>query len=642
VIPEFGHFALILAMCLAFVQASVPLWGASRQNVAYMNTARATAKGQFVFVALSFLALAYSFLTNDFSVAYVAENSNTNLPWLYRICAIWSAHEGSLLLWLAILSFWSAAVSIFSRQLPLEMVARVLAVLALISIGFYLFLLTTSDPFIRLLPNIPVNGSSINPILQDPGLAVHPPMLYMGYVGFSVAFAFAIAALMSGRLDATWARWSRPWTMIAWCFLTLGIVLGSWWAYRELGWGGWWFWDPVENASFLPWLVGTALLHSLIVTEKRNVFKAWTVLLAVTAFSLSLLGTFLVRSGILISVHAFAVDPKRGLYLLRFLMVVVGGSLLLYAWRGRKIVNTGSFHLLSRESALLANNVLLFVAMVTILLGTLYPLIISALGLAKLSVGAPYFNAVFVPLMIPTLLLMGIAPWMHWQSMPRDRWPKKIIAIFVGVVLLAIALPFLVGAKEQITVIVGLALALWVMMNSAASIRWKRLTRSQLPLLFAHVGVGVTVIGLVLTTAYSQQKDLSLKPGAQVALGPYHFVFDGVARLTGPDYSGYQGIIRVYRGQQLLNTLYPQVRSFPVQQISTTKSAIDASIFRDLYVAIGNSLPGEAWSVRLYYKPFVRWIWAGGFLMVIGGLISLSDRRYRKRQGENDEQPEQQ
>lgn len=629
-IPEFGQFALILALGLAFVQATVPLYGAWRGHVQSMRLARFTALGQFAFVGFAFSALAYAFLTNDFSVTYVANNSNTNLPAMYRFCAIWSAHEGSILLWIFILTIWTAAVAVFSRSLPLDMIARVLAVLGMICIGFYVFLLTSSDPFSRMLPNMPLNGADINPILQDPGLAIHPPMLYMGYVGFSVAFAFAIAALMSGKLDSVWARWSKPWTLIAWSFLTFGIVLGSWWAYRELGWGGWWFWDPVENASFLPWLVATALVHSLSVTEKRNVFKAWTVLLAVCAFSLSLLGTFLVRSGVLISVHAFAVDPKRGMYLLRFLAIVVGASLVLYAWRGRKIVNTGSFQFLSRETMLLANNIVLFIGMVTVLLGTLYPLFINALGLAKISVGAPYFNAVFVPLMVPMLVLIGIGPYFRWQQMSIKHLWLRLGVIFIISLALALILPRLTGASETFGVVLGLLLAFWVIINTTQHIK-KNLTRSQWGMIFAHIGLGVTVIGLVLASAYSQSKNLSVTPGQVVSVGPYQFKLQTVSGIKGSDFNGIQGSVEITKDGEFIGELYPQLRNFPVQQMTTSKTAINVGVFRDLYVAIGNSLPGGAWSMRVYYKPFIRWIWAGGLLMVVGGLCAVSDRRYRRK-----------
>ncbi len=632
-IPELGHYALILAFCLALVQASLPLVGAMQGKLAYMNVARSTALGQFVFAGLSFLALIYCFLSNDFSVAYVANHSNTHLPFLYRLCAAWGAHEGSLLLWVFILSLWTWLVSVFSRRLPLDMLARVLSVMAWIGIGFYLFLLTTSDPFLRSLPNVPAQGLDLNPILQDPGLALHPPMLYMGYVGFAVAFAFAMAALLSGRLDAVWARWSRPWTMIAWSFLTIGIVLGSWWAYRELGWGGFWFWDPVENASFLPWLVGTALIHSLAVTEKRNIFKAWTVLLAVMAFSLSLLGTFLVRSGILISVHAFAIDPQRGLFMLKFLLLVVGSALTLYAWRARTLVNTGYFRFWSRETLLLANNVLLFVGMLTILLGTLYPLVMQILQLGKLSVGAPYFNRVFVPMMLPLLFLMGIGPLFYWQHMAWQKlwWP--CVRAFIFACAVALLLPWLLDKPYHMLAILVVGLACWIIFHTLSlAVKLKHISASQLAMIIAHLGVAITVIGLALTTAYSKQRNLRMTLHDQAQVGPYQFRFTHLATLQGPNYSGIRATFAIFQKQQRIATLYPELHNFADQQTTVTKTAINAGIFRDVYIALGTPLTHGAWSVRIYYKPFVRWIWAGGLLMVLGGLLAVSDRRYRLKE----------
>ncbi len=627
-IPELGHFALILACVLALVQAVVPLVASFRQFTPGMQLARYTALGQWIFTGMAFSSLAYCFLTNDFSLAYVAENSNTHLPAIYRFCAIWGAHEGSLLLWVFILTTWNFAVSRWSSQLPEEMLARVLAVMAMIAVGFDLFLLFTSNPFMRLLPNIPLDGNDLNPILQDPGLVSHPPMLYMGYVGFSVAFAFAIAALMGGRLDALWARWSRPWTLLAWTFLTLGIVLGSWWAYRELGWGGWWFWDPVENASFLPWLAGTALIHSLIVAEKRNVFKAWTVLLAICTFSLSLLGTFLVRSGVLISVHAFAVDPQRGLYLLRFLAVVVGASLTLYAWRGKTIVNTGQFQLFSRETFLLSNNVILFTAMITVLLGTLYPLIMSTFHLGTLSVGAAYFNAVFVPLMLPLLFLLGIGPLLHWQQTVFSRLRNQLILTAIFCPALVTFLLWITHLSWHFSVFIALCLAAWVLINNFSLFRLRR--TQQWAMLCAHVGVAIVVIGIAMTSFYSEQKEVSMVPFETTSIGPYQFTFLGVSPIQGPNYTGYEATMVLSKNNHPFTVLHPQLRDFTVEQIAAGKTAIDASIFRDLYVALGNPLNGQAWSVRLYYKPFVRWIWYGGLFMVLGGILAFTDRRYRR------------
>lgn len=636
-IPELGHYALFLAICLAAVQVVAPLRGVAINHPVYMQLARYTAWGQFLLAGLAMATLAYAFLTNDFSVAYVAENSNSHLPAIYRFCAVWGAHEGSLLLWVFILTGWMTAISLFSRSLPEAMVARVLAVLAVIAIGFYLFLLTTSSPFTRILPNVPADGADLNPILQDLGLAVHPPMLYMGYVGFAVPFAFAMAALLSGRLDPQWARWARPWTTIAWCFLTLGIVLGSAWAYRELGWGGWWFWDPVENASFLPWLAGTALIHSLAVTEKRQLFKAWTILLAVCAFSLSLLGTFLVRSGVLVSVHSFAADPERGLFMLGFLLFVVGGSLAIYAWRGRTLLTSGEFTISSRESLLLTNNILLFVAMLTVLLGTLYPLIIDALHLGKISVGPPYFNLMFMPLMAPVFMLMAIAPLFQWQTTAVKNLRKKLLVFLALVVILAILLPLVLGIKITFWFFCGLALILWVILftlhHGFTWQKWlkpRRLVLSQWAMILAHLGIGITAMGIICSTTFSQQRDVSMRPGDTLNVGPYQFQFQGVKEVPGPNYQGLQGRVAVYRDSHLLRVLLPEQRYFPVEATATTKAAIDAGIFRDLYVALGSSLPNGAWSFRIYYKPFIRWIWAGGVLMFFGGLLAVADRRYRQ------------
>lgn len=639
IIPEFGQFALVIAMSLALIQAIFPLLGAWRGKLSWMNLARSCAYGQFLFIGIAFAILAYAFITNDFSVRYVAENSNTSLPLIYRFCAIWGAHEGSLLLWVFILSIWTALVALLSKNLPPDLIARVLAVLAMISVGFLLFLLMTSDPFTRILPNIPGNGRDLNPLLQDPGLIIHPPMLYMGYVGFSVAFAFAIAALIGGRLDATWARWSRPWTLIAWCFLTFGITLGSWWAYRELGWGGWWFWDPVENASFLPWLVGTALVHSLIVTEKRDAFKAWTALLAICAFSLSLLGTFLVRSGVLISVHAFAVDPARGAFMLKFLGIVVGCSLLLYALRAHAVRGGGVFNLFSRETMLLANNVLLMVAMFSVLLGTLYPLIVEAFGLGKLSVGAPYFNIVFIPIAAFILIMMAPAPILNWRTAKWSNVSLTTIILLPTSVILAIVLPWLFAPKILWQVILGLSLAFWVILATVVGmfrfdqkkIAWRGLTRSRFGMVLAHIGIAVAVIGITLTSNYSVEKQVHMAAGDSVTAGPYTFQFLGVKGLVGPNYRGVEGGVIVAKNGNAFTLLQPQERTYTVQQTTLAKTAINIGLFRDLYVALGEPLSNNQWSLRVYYKPFVRWIWAGGILIMLGALVAVSDRRYRTK-----------
>ena len=640
-IPELGHFALVLALVVAVVQATVPLAGAQLGRLSWMRMARPAAWAQLICMGVAYGALTWAFVTHDFSVRYVAANSNTALPLMYRISAVWGSHEGSLLLWATILSLWSGAVTLFGRSIPLVMLSRVLAVMGMVGIGFLLFMLLTSNPFERLLP-APIDGRDLNPLLQDPGMALHPPILYMGYVGFSVAFAFAIAALIDGRLDAAWARWSRPWTTIAWMFLTLGITLGSWWAYNELGWGGWWFWDPVENASFMPWLVGTALVHSLAVTEKRGAFKAWTVLLAVFAFSLSLLGTFLVRSGVLTSVHAFASDPARGLFILVFLAVVIGGSLALYAWRAPAVRSRVHFAPVSRESALLLNNVLLVVTAASILLGTLYPLIVDALGIGKISVGPPYFNAVFVPLTVPLALLVGVGAMLRWKqdSLGRIwrhvRWPA-VISVVLGSLL---PLGFDHWTWQAA---LGLTLALWVGLTTLEGFRDRLSGRNRLLTAFvriprgfhgmslAHAGIAVFIVGVALTTTYSVEKDVRLAPGESWVLGGYEFRMVGVKPVRGPNYDAQRGEIRVFRDGEPVAVLHPEKRIYRVQRNPMTEAAIDPGVGRDLFVALGEPLGDDgAWSVRLYYKPFIRWIWMGGVMMALGGLIAATDRRYRQ------------
>ena len=643
-IPELGHFALIVALCIALTQAIFPLAGAARGNLAWMSLARPAAQGQFVFVAIAFSCLAYSFVSNDFSVLNVAANSNSSLPWFYRFAATWGSHEGSLLLWVLMLAVWMLAVSVFSRHLPLEMVARILGVMALIAAGFYLFMLFTSNPFERLLPAAP-DGRDLNPLLQDPGMVIHPPMLYMGYVGFSVAFAFAIAALLSGKLDATWARWSRPWTTMAWVFLTVGIALGSGWAYYELGWGGWWFWDPVENASFMPWLVGTALMHSLAVTEKRGGFRMWTVLLAIIAFSLSLIGTFLVRSGVLTSVHAFATDPTRGIFILGFLIIVIGGSLALFAWRAPRVGLGGSFELVSRESALLANNVLLLVAAASVMLGTLYPLFLDALGLGKISVGPPYFEAVFVPLMTPALFLMGIGPIAKWKQAALPEMAARLKWAFVIALITALLLPFTLG-KWTPMIAFGLLLALWVAMASFVNLKQRvaqlratsgrslgsqlgAIPRGYYGMLLAHVGVAVFITGVTLVKGYETEKDVRMQVGDTVDVGGYTFRLDGSAQVPGPNYEATRGSMAILKDGKKLRTLYPEKRFYQVQQMPMTEAAIDTGFTRDLYVSLGEPVGDGAWVVRIYHKPFVDWIWGGAFLMALGGILAVSDRRYR-------------
>ncbi len=638
-IPELGHLAMILALCLACVQGTLPLIGAWRGDRQWMSLAQPAAWGQFAFLAFAFACLTYAFMVDDFSVSYVAQNSNSALPWYYKFSAVWGAHEGSLLLWAFILSAWTFAVSVFSRQLPEEMLARVLGVMGLISIGFLLFLIVTSNPFDRLLPQSPMDGRDLNPLLQDFGLVVHPPMLYMGYVGFSVAFAFAIAALLGGRLDAAWARWSRPWTLVAWAFLGIGIALGSWWAYYELGWGGWWFWDPVENASFMPWLVGTALIHSLAVTEKRGVFKSWTVLLAIAAFSLSLLGTFLVRSGVLTSVHAFATDPERGVFILVFLLVVVGGSLTLFALRAPVVKSQVGFGRWSRETLLLINNLLLVVATAMILLGTLYPLLLDALSGAKLSVGPPYFNAMFVPLMAALLLALAVGILVRWKDTPL-RWllgmltPVLIVSAVLG------GLGALAFGDFHWAVLAVSFLAAWVVLASVRDLldktRHKGLlngVRSLAPsywgMHLAHIGLVMCALGVVLTSQQSAERDLRLAPGESLELGGYQFVFEGAQHHEGPNYTSDRATIRVLDGDREITVLHPEKRLYTVQQMPMTEAGIDAGFTRDLYVALGEPLGDGAWAVRVHIKPFVRWIWLGGLMMAFGGMLAASDRRYR-------------
>ena len=640
-IPEIGNFSLILALLLASIQGTLPIIGAARNIPSWIALARPVVQGQFVFVLIAFLCLGYSFVSSDFSVMNVARNSNSELPLQFRIAATWGSHEGSLLLWVLMLAGWSVAVSVFSKQLPDDIVARVLGVLGLVSVGFLLFMLFTSNPFDRLLPAA-LEGSDLNPLLQDAGMVIHPPMLYMGYVGFSVAFAFAIAALLSGRLDATWARWSRPWTLIAWVFLTIGIMLGSWWAYYELGWGGWWFWDPVENASFMPWLVGTALVHSLAVTEKRGSFKSWTVLLAISTFALSLLGTFLVRSGVLTSVHAFATDPERGVFILVFLVIVVSCSLLLFAWRAPKVGLGGKFDMLSRESLLLANNLLLLVAASSVLLGTLYPLIIDALGLGKLSVGPPFFEAVFVPVMTPAIFLIGVGPISRWKQMSLPTLAIRLRWAFAVSVVSALIAPYFMGEWKPL-VSFGLLLAFWIIVCAFVNIKHRvnnsgqgsivsRLvnqSRSYYGMHCAHLGVAVFIIGVTLVNGYETEKDVRMDIGSKVTVGGYTFQFNGTSDVVGPNYKAVRGDIVVIQDDKVIRELHPEKRTYNASGMAMTEAAIDTGIFRDLYVALGEPLANNAWVVRAYHKPFVDWIWFGCLLMAIGGMLSVTDRRYR-------------
>jgi cytochrome c-type biogenesis protein CcmF len=642
-IPEIGEFALIIALFLSVVLALVPMYGASTANEMWMSYAKPLAMGQFLFVIISFICLGYAFSQDDFSVVYVAQHSNSQMPIQFKLSAIWGGHEGSLLLWALILTGWTFAVSRFSKALPLDMLARVLSVMGVVATGFISFLLITSSPFARYLPSFPADGADLNPLLQDFGLIVHPPMLYMGYVGFSVAFAFAIAALLSGRMDAAWARWARPWTNIAWAFLGMGITLGSWWAYYELGWGGWWFWDPVENASLMPWLVGTALVHSLAATEKRGVFKSWTLLLAIFAFSLSLLGTFLVRSGVLTSVHAFASDPERGFFILMLLAITMGGSLTLYALKAPNVKSESSFSWLSREVLLLVNNVFLTVMAITVLLGTLYPLLIDALGQGKISVGPPYFNAVFVPIMCTMALPMGVSIAVRWrettlQSVLNKLWKPAVLSILIG-----LSFPFIYGNGFEARVFLGISVGLWIIstvgtefigkFRNTQSItnRLRELPLSYYGMMVAHVGVAVTAIGITLVTSYSEERDMSMYKGDTVEIAGYQFTFQGTHVVKGVNYMADQATIEVVEDGQPVATLRPEKRRYNVKNAMMTEADIDASLFRDLYVALGEPLEQGAWAVRMHYKPYVRWLWLGGILMALGGLLTVADKRYRQR-----------
>ena len=635
-IPELGQFSLVLAAVMSVLLGVLPLWGTLRPNPTLQALARPLALLQFVLVALSFACLAYAFLNNDFSVKYVANHSNSLLPKPYQFAAVWGGHEGSLLLWMLMLTGWAAAVALFSQTLPLVMVARVLGVMGLITVGFMLFILFTSNPFDRLFP-VPADGRDLNPLLQDPGLVIHPPMLYMGYVGMSVAFAFAIAALLSGRLDAAWARWSRPWTVIAWAFLTLGIGLGSWWAYYELGWGGWWFWDPVENASLMPWLVGTALIHSLMVTEKRGSFKAWTVLLAIAAFSLSLLGTFLVRSGVLTSVHAFATDPTRGVFILIFLAIVVGASLTLFAWRAPQVTLGGSMGVVSRESFMLLNSVLLVVATGAVLLGTLYPLVIDALNMGKLSVGPPYFNLVFAPLMVPLLFILVPGTIARWREAHVSEMFQELRWVGAASLLLAIGLPFVWG-PWSIGTALGVFLGMWVALGSLHNMvnrlrKPGRIGGSFWGQHLAHFGLAVVVLGITGVKSYEVERDVRMGLGQTVTIEPYTFRLVDMVDVNGPNYKAMQAHVEVLKNDKVIHVLYPEKRRYFSTAMPMTEAAIRSNFFGDLYVSLGDPIAGDtpSWSMRVYHKPFVPWLWVGVLLMVTGGMVAALDRRYRRR-----------
>jgi cytochrome c-type biogenesis protein CcmF len=643
VIAELGNIALTLALITSILLTVYPLWGAHKQNEMLMASARPLAIGLFLFTFLAYLCLTYAFATDDFSIAYVAQHSNSQLPWYYKYTAVWGGHEGSFLLWVLMLSIWTIAVAIFSRGIPTIMVARVLAVLGLVGSGFYLFMLLTSNPFDSMLPFFPVDGRDLNPLLQDFGMIIHPPMLYMGYVGFSVAFAFAISALISGQLDSTWARWSRPWIIAAWSFLTVGIALGSWWAYYELGWGGWWFWDPVENASFMPWLVGTALMHSLAVTEKRKVFKSWTVLLAIAAFSLSLLGTFLVRSGVIVSVHSFASDPTRGLFILGILVLQTGLGLLLFALRAQQLKGPGRYQMFSREVLLMGNNVFLCAATIVVLLGTLLPLVHKELGLGSISIGAPFFNQMFVWLIVPFVLFLGLGPLTRWKQQSVAQVQRQLLIAFGLALSAGILVNFTYDTPTYMGAL-GLVLSAWIVVTTVLEVmqrvtsmdvqqsffsRLRKLTPSHWGMVLGHLGFAVTLIGITLVSNYALERDVKMMPGESVSLGGYEFDFTQVKSRQGPNFTADVGVFDVYHDGEKIVHLEPEKRLYIVQRMPMTEAGIYSTVSRDLFIAMGEPLDDGAWAVRVYIKPFVTWIWAGAAIMALGGVCSICDRRYR-------------
>lgn len=643
-IPDIGHYALVIALFAAMLQAALPLAGLSKNNEKLFAFATPMARIQAVLIIIAFIILDYSFYANDFSVLYVANTSNSNLPLIFRLAAVWGGHEGSILFWVTILAVWTLAVTAFAKELPLRFRSTLIAVMGLVTIGFLLFILMTSNPFERL-DMIPIDGRDLNPLLQDPGMVFHPPLLYMGYVGFSVAFAFAIAALLDGRLDVTWARWTRPWTTAAWVFLTFGIALGSRWAYYELGWGGWWFWDAVENASFMPWLIGTALIHSLAVTEKRNAFKSWTVLLSICAFSLSLLGTFIVRSGVLTSVHAFATDPSRGLFILVFLVLVIGGALILFALRAPTVGLGEKFDLLSRESLLLSNNVVLFVATGSVLLGTLYPLIVDAMGAGKISVGPPYFDVVFVAIMVPGIFLMGIGPIARWKKATVPELASKLKWALALSIISALLVPSVMG-KLTPMIFVGLLMAFWVMSslyvsmktrldaipNGPLSQKLKSFGPAYNGMLLAHFGLAVFIIGVTMVKGYEMESDIVMKTGETKTINGYDFRFEGTLPFRGPNYVAKIGQFHVTKAGKEIALLTPEKRLYLASRAVMTEASISINPVRDIYVSLGEELEDEAkgtWSIRVYFKPFVQWIWVGCLLMGLGGILTMIDKRYR-------------
>lgn len=640
-IAEVGHFSLALALAFAVLLALLPLYGVRRQHGGYMTLARPLSYGMFFFTLISYIALTYGFLVGDFSIDYVARNSSSVLPWYYRITAVWSSHEGSFLLWMLAQASWGAALAVYTKRLPLSFSARVLSVIGFIGIGFYTFMLFTSNPFDRTLPIIPVDGNDMNPLLQDPGMIIHPPLLYFGYVGMSVAFAFAIAALSGGRLDAAWARWSRPWTLAAWVFLTLGIMVGSWWAYYELGWGGWWFWDPVENASFMPWLIATALIHSLAVTEKRGTFKAWTVLLAITGFSLALLGTFLVRSGVLVSVHAFAADPKRGLFLLAFLGIVIVGSLLLFAFRASRVITHAKYELVSREVMLLANNILLLTATMVVLLGTLLPLVHQQLGLGDVSIGEPFFNGVFFWLVIPFAFVIGMAPLMRWRRQDLQELIQPMLLALGLALALGYFLPWILTDRVTAVAVLGVVIGLWVFITTVQELRLRvakrehklpalvKLGKSHWAMVLGHIGFAFVVIGIALVQSYEVERTVRMAPGDTYIEGPYSFTFKELKHREGSNWVSDAAVFELKKHDKYLDTVITEKRLYTIQRQVQTKTAIHATPFRDLYLAMGESLGDGSWAIRVQVKPFIRWMWFGGILMALGGFLAITDKRYR-------------
>ena len=635
-IPEIGHFALIIALCLALALSYFGLIGAYRQHNDLMSLVNPLTYAQCLLVVISFFCLTYSFISDDFTVLYVSNNSHTELPSLFKISAVWGAHEGSLLLWILILTVWMVLVAKNSDQVPRLFISRVIGILSLLNFGFLLFTLFTSNPFLRLTP-APFEGADLNPLLQDIGLAIHPPILYVGYVGFAVAYAFAIAAMLSGNLDKQWAKWTRPWTTAAWLFLTIGIALGSWWAYYELGWGGWWFWDPVENASFMPWLVGTALIHSLAVTEKRGLFKSWTLLLAISAFSLSLLGTFLVRSGILISVHAFATDPARGIFILMLLLLVIGGGLLLYAFKAQSIDDDVGFNILSRETFLLLNNVLLVIAATLILLGTLAPLVLEVFNAGKISIGPPWFELAMIVPMLPLIILIGVGMNTSWIKQSAMSLQKKLLPPVFLSILIGIIVPLYFYGDLSLLLSIGSVAATWIIIASILPIysqlqsfsNTKKINRSVIGMSIAHLGLGLFVFGVVIVSSFGIETDRSFKPGESISIAGYDYKMRGLKNVSGPNYTAVEAEIDISKNNKFLTQLRPQKRTYRVQQSPMTEAGISAAWNRDLFVALGEDLGDGSWSIRVQYKPMIRWIWFGCFVMALGGLIAISDKRYR-------------